>query len=335
MTAKEPLMAQNVHFSQFHLAPVQTNPASIATSNQTQIIFNYRNQSIGAGQAYQTPMVSLIYPWIKKRRIRKAAFGLSFLQDKTGEGGILNTTGGLATLAYNFSLSSQGEVDTLRRYRPFLSLGAQAGYYQRQVNADALTTGSLWNGSNVDPSLPIGEPLEMLNARETFAVVHAGALFYLADNCGETKAYFGVNVQNVNQPESDFFNQASPIPLYYIMSGGINFNVSPYITLQPNVRWVQEKNTREIRTGALAYYNFFGTGSLFGEGKVGAGLWYDTNSALVLGIEVHQPKYFIGFSYDMGASSPVRTLGNTSWELTLGIKLGRRCLEQEAPKEYH
>ncbi|NJO02448.1 MAG: PorP/SprF family type IX secretion system membrane protein [Bacteroidia bacterium] len=310
----------------------------MATSNQVQIIFNYRNQFIGLGQAYQTPMISLIYPWLKQRRIRKAAFGLSALQDKTGDGGLMTTTGGLASIAYNFALSplTLSDAGSAHHYHPYISVGVQGGYYQRNLNFGALTSGNQWDGSQFLDYLPIGEPIEVLNPTQTFSVVHAGALFYLANSCGDAKAYLGVNVQNLNQPQNQIFDRASAIPLYYIVNGGMNFDLSPFFTVQPNGRWIQEKNSREIRAGVLAYYNIFGGNSFFGEGKVGAGLWYDSNQALAVGIEVHQPKYFIGFSYDMGASSPIKTLGSGAWEISLGIKLGRKCLnvpQTDTPKE--
>lgn len=330
------LYAQNATFSQFHLAPSQTNPAMIAMSNQTQFILNYRSQFIQDGQAYETPMFSVIYPWLTRNGSKRpAALGLSVLQDKTGENGILTTTGLSFTGALNFNLSPNKEAN----YKTFLSLGGQVGYFQRRVNQDAITTGSQWDGSSFAGSLPVGEAVEFANATETFATMNFGAMFYLQDDCANNKAFFGVNVQNLNQPANEFFDIASTLPMYYIMHGGINFRLDPAErwTLQPNIRWVREKNTNEYRVGSIAYYNFpqvdGGGKGFLQNGNVGFGAWYDSNSSMAFGVELNKEKYFVGFSYDLGALAPLNTLGSGAVELSLGIKLGKPCKKEGPPKE--
>ena len=326
--------AQNVTFSQYHLAPVQTNPAMIATSNQTQIILNYRNQFIGAGTSYETPMVSVIYPWVKGGVKRKAAFGLSFLQDKTGDGGILTSTGGIATGAFNFNLnpvSKKGEV----KYHKFISIGAQVGFFQRRVNQEALASGAQWDGANFDPNLGLGEQFldnNIFNASLTFPLVNAGALFYMADRCGRQKAYFGITMQNVNQPDIAFFSEESRLNPQLVYSAGMSFDAGYSFSFQPNIRWVRLDKSNEFRIGSLFYYNIQGSAQGFiGQGKVGAGLWYDSNSSMAVSIEVDQPKYFVGFSYDLGASQPLNNLGNASWEISVGLKFGKKCFNDRNP----
>lgn len=328
------LNAQNVNYSQYHLAPVQTNPAMIATSNQMQVIMNYRNQSIGAGTSFETPMVSFIYPWIKGGVKRKAAFGLSFLQDKTGAGGILTSTGGVVTGAINLNLnpvSKSGDV----KYNKFISFGAQAAFFQRRVNQDALASGAQWDGSDFDPNLGLGEQFidnDIFNASKAFPLVNAGALFYMADACGNQKAYFGVTLQNVNQPNTAFFSEKNPLPLQMVYAGGMNFDAGANFTFQPNIRWVRVTTSNEFRLGSLFYYNIQGAEQGFvGQGKVGVGAWYDSNSAVAISLEVDQPKYFLGFSYDLGASAPINNLGSASWEVSLGIKFGKKCFNSRNP----
>ena len=326
--------AQNVTYSQYHLAPVQTNPAMIATSNQTQIILNYRNQFIGAGTSFETPMVSVIYPWVKGGVKRKAAFGLSFLQDRTGDGGVLSSTGGIATGAFNFNLnpvSKKGEV----KYNKFISIGGQFGYFQRRVNQEALASGAQWDGANFDPGLGLGEQFldnNLFNASLTFPLVNAGALFYMADNCGRQKAYFGVTIQNINQPDIAFFSEESKLTPQVVYNAGMSFDAGLNFSFQPNIRWVRLDKSNEFRLGSLFFYNISGSEKGFvGQGKVGAGIWYDSNSSMAISLEVDQPKYFLGFSYDLGASQPLNNLGNASWEISLGLKFGKKCFNDRKP----
>ncbi len=337
------VQAQNVNFSQFHLSPVQTNPAMIATQNQMQVVLNYRNQFIGQGSAYETPMVSVIYPWIKGITKRKAGFGLSFLQDKTGEDGLLTTTGGLATAAFNFNLRpANGGDSTVRKYSMYLSVGGQIGFFQRRVNEEAVSTGNQWIGDGTigealgEPAIPEGE---LFNLSTAFPLMNLGGLLYWADHCGNQKAYFGINMQNVNQPNVAFLGDQNALNPQWVITGGYTFNVGgdlfPVFSIQPNLRWIRIAKSDEYRMGSLFYYNFASgqREGFFGEGKLGLGAWYDSNADMAIGVEVHQPKYFLGFSYDLGASEPLNSLGNAAVELSLGIKFGKKCLEERVPKE--
>ncbi|MEO1655822.1 MAG: PorP/SprF family type IX secretion system membrane protein, partial [Bacteroidota bacterium] len=276
-----------------------------------------------------------MYPWINKRNKRKGAFAASFLQDKTGEGGLMTTTGGLGTGALNFNLTPVAK-DSSHSYNKYISVGFQLGYLQRRINQDLLNSGAQWTGSGFDPTLPIGEQIlddGLFNAQRSFAIYNFGALFYMADRCGRQKMYFGVNVQNLNQPNVAFFSEQNALPLLYVMSGGINFDLNHRVTLQPNIRWVKLRTSNEYRVGTLAYYNFDGGTGFFGEGNLGAGVWYDSNGSISLGTEVHQPKYFLGFSYDLGASASLQNLGNATWELSFGIKFRskNKCLDVGRP----
>lgn len=329
------LYAQDVNFSQFHNAPVQNNPGMIGMSNQTQVIFNYRTQFIGGGNAYETPMVSVIYPWIKGGVSRPMAFGASFLQDRTGENGILRTTGALLTAAYNLNLNPTAPGDSSQLYHKYISVGIQGGFFQRAIDINALTSSSQWDGSVFDGGLPIGENLDLLNASKSFPMVNVGAVFYMANACGDTKAYIGANVQNLNQPDIGFFAASQLVSPQLTITGGYSFDIQDKFSIQPNLRWIQVGNTKQIRGGSLLYYNFFGGTGMFSEGKIGVGAWYDSNNSVALAMEVNQNNYFVGFSYDMGATEKVNSagLGSGAWELSLGIKFGKKCREDRKPKE--
>jgi type IX secretion system PorP/SprF family membrane protein len=327
------LTAQNADFSQFHNAPAQTNPAMIAKENQMQAIINYRNQSIGGGQAYQTPMVSFIYPWIKGGVNRRGAISASFIQDKTGLGGILVANGALLTAAGNFNLTPEGANATrIYNYKKYISIGLQGGFFQRNVDLEALQTGAQYLGNFTD-GLGDSDIAAIANQTKTFPLFNAGGLFYMADACGNTKAYFGIAAQNINQPNVAFFDSKDKMSLKLNLTTGINFNLNPSFSVQPNMRLIQQKNAQEIRIGALTYYNYGGGTGFFSEGKVGVGAWYDSNKQVTLALDVNQPTYQVGFSYDLGATSSLNKLGGGVWELSFAVKFGRKCLDERRSKE--
>ncbi len=323
--------AQNVNFSQYAQSPAQTNPGMITTSNQTQVIFNYRSQYSSAGTAFETPMVSVIYPWIQRGSLKRGAVGLSVMQDKTGEGGLLTTTGALLTAAYNFRLALPDSAT----YTPFLSIGFQGGYFQRSVNEAVLTSDNQWNGNFV-PGLGIGEPIidnSLFNSTRSFPLFNAGVFFYTANTCGNVKAFLGVGVQNLNQPNVAFFSEQDKLVPLYTFTGGYTFDIQDKFSIQPTARYLRQASTSELRLGSMFYYNF-GFGERFvGEGNAGVGVWYDSNSDIILALQVNQPKYSLGISYDMGAFSSLKSTGVGAFEVSLGIKFGKRCLEVGAPRD--
>lgn len=320
--------AQNVAFTQYHLAPAQSNPALIATSNQTRVIFNYRHQFIASGQSFTTPMLSVLYPYIRKKdNKRLAAFGISVLQDKTGEGGILTTTGGLLTSAINLSLNPKSASSS----KMWLSFGVQGGFFQRVINVNALTSGSQWTGSVFDEGLPLTDftGLENQNVNKSFPVIHAGTTFYVSDTCDNVKAFLGIEMRNINQPNISFFNDTEDkIPTYFSVVAGANVFQNEKIIIQPNVRFLQQDKVQSIRAGSLAYYNFSDKGGFVKDGNIGVGLWYDLNNSLAMSLEVNQPKYSIGFSYDMGVTQPINALGASAWEISFGLKFGKKCFNK-------
>ncbi|NJL11713.1 MAG: OmpA family protein [Microscillaceae bacterium] len=93
------------------------------------------------------------------------------------------------------------------------------------------------------------------------------------------------------------------------------------------------EGSNEIRFGPMAYY-LFGSGEGFvGEGSIGLGLWYDSNTDLAIGMEVNQPKFSVGFSYDLGAFGKQKELDGGAIELSLGFKFGKKCLSEGPPKD--
>lgn len=332
------LLAQNVNFSQFHLSPAQTNPAMIANSNQTRIMLNYRNQFIASGQAYVTPMVTVIHPWKKDKRYRRMAFALSAMSDQTGEGGALQTNGALATVAGNFRLNPNGS--DYRQY--YISTAVQGGYFQRSVNPDVFQSGSQWDGSIFDPNLPINEQLDLLNEQRSFPLLNAGLFFYVTDSCDNNTAYLGLSVQNINRPNVGFFSEESAIAYNVSVIGALNIWQNDRFIIQPNFRVVQEANTEgsdfgtfanQIRVGSTFFYKMSDRGGMVKEGKLGLSAWYDDNQALSVGLELDQPSYQLGFVYDLGVGAQVNPLSSGAWEVNFGLKFGKKCPEPRRPRD--
>lgn len=314
--------AQDVNYSQFHHAPMVTNPAAIATKDQMQFAFNYRNQWRGIGQNFTTPMLSFIYPLIKKDeegylKKRWGGIGASFINDRVGEGGLLQTTGAMLAFAYNFSLPKSS----------YLSVGAEGGFFQRRIDVGALISGSQLNGGVVDPNIPFDENID--NSTVTYPLFNTGVMWYKESDRKETKSYLGASFYNINRPNTSFINDLNaPLSFRYIFTGGIRALRSEKFSITPNFRWIEQSNTSQVNIGSLFKYHFSeNAGSLFRSGTVGFGTWYSVNNALILSFEVDTPNYTLGFSYDFNTSQLADAPGAAgATEIVFAIKrtLGRK-----------
>ncbi|MCS6820479.1 MAG: PorP/SprF family type IX secretion system membrane protein [Microscillaceae bacterium] len=316
------LQGQDVNsFSLFHLAPFQTNPALLATSNQMQFLFNYRSQFINAGQAFATPMASVSMPILNKARGKRyGAVGASFLGDRAGANGILQTNG--------VSLAAALNVDAT--YTHHFSLGLQGGYFQRAINANQIQTSDMYV-----PGLGVVSSTteQFDNLTRSFPIFNAGALWYHTgydtDSAEVVKAYIGANFQSLNQPDISFVAQNyDKLSLNYIITGGVNLFQSQVFGVSPNFRWVQQRAASKLNIGALLNYNIHEEMGFLKTGNIGLGVWYSNTSSMVLGLQVDQPSYAIAFSYDLGTNSAINYLGGTAIELAIGVRLGNKKLKR-------
>ncbi len=306
--------AQSVNFTQSNLAPAQSNPAMIGMSNQTQVLLNYRNQFISSGVSYESPMATVSMPFFRNKTDRIGGVGLTFQQDRTGTNGMFTKTGAMLSAAYNHGL---GSSEIGQRH---LSIGLQGAFFQQRIDVNALKSGSQWNGSAFDANIPINENLDVNT--KGFGNFNAGLMYYTSDTCDNVRSFLGVNFQNINRPNLSFIEGTKfKAPIHFTALGGITVLNNDKIQLIPNARYLRNGQASEIRVGATAYYKAQADESK----KIGVSAWYDNNGAVAIAVELNQPKYVVGFSYDMAASNPQSSVGAAAWELTLGLKIGKKC----------
>lgn len=123
--------AQDVHFTQFGMMPINTNVAQTGSFEGTYRIGGlYRNQwSGGISNGYSTPIVYADFNIGGFRKQDWIGIGATFYQDRAGSAQLTNTLGGLAA-AYH---ASMGKSSTL-------SFGLQASFVQRRIQENRLIT---------------------------------------------------------------------------------------------------------------------------------------------------------------------------------------------------
>lgn len=294
--------AQNIQYSQFHHSPLLLNPASVAAKSELLVMLNYRTQLTQTGQSYSTPMLSFVMPFISRKEKDHSAFGrihhvhrwggigVSVLQDeeKGNNQTKLKTTGGQVTYAHNIDV---GGVS-------YVSFGMQVGYFNRTLESDFITESQFVYGG-ADPSLDAGESL--VGTSVGFATFSAGTMLYSEDKHGRFKNYFSLSAYNFNQPNVTFFERAAGkntdlLPLRMVLAGGVRVFDNDRFTVEPNVRWIQQRNSAQVNAGVMT--------KVYPKEEephtsIGAGVWYSANNALVLSFQYHNPHFMLGLSYDL------------------------------------
>lgn len=323
-----PTEAQEVNFSQFQLAPTFTNPAMIATSNQYQFILNYRNQFVGSGETFTTPMASFIAPLINRKEHRRfGALSASIFDDRVGEKGLMRTIGTEVAFAFNIPFDLPLGLPIL--YDSYLSFGVQGGFFRRSIDINAITTGSQWVGNIFDPNAPRNEIF--VNDFVDFRTLNAGFLWYSQDTTEVMRAYIGFSARNINQPNVGFLNvSADRMPISYTFIAGMDAwtSLDGRFSIQPNIRWINFQTINQFNLGSFFRYHFGTSASPKGflkEGSMSIGVWYSTTNGIIGSFGFHQPNYAISMSYDLASirGSRVPTQSGAV-ELTVAVKFGKR-----------
>jgi type IX secretion system PorP/SprF family membrane protein len=191
------LDAQDIHFSQFYLSPMNLNPAltGVMACNH-RFTINYRNQyaSILKSNAYRTIAASYDSR-IPVGRYDNFGWGASLWADKAGESNF-------STLEARAHLAYAKRVAGYRKKSTYVVVGGEGGVAQRRIDFLRLRWGTQNDGGVFDPNLPTQED-DFLRDNFLFADFGAGLLFYSILN--ETdNFYIGGAYSHLNRADQSF-----------------------------------------------------------------------------------------------------------------------------------
>ena len=311
--------AQDIHFSQFYMAPLDLNPALTGVMNcKMRFTANFRNQwaAVLKGNAYNTYMLGYD---------QKVPVGR---YDYFGFGGLAwgDRAGALdfGTLQIKLSGSYSKRLGGSRTSAHYMVFGANAGITQRSINFNNAQFGSQNNDGRFDPTANSGEPAPSPNF--LFADIAAGLLWFsVLDD--RNNFYIGVAGNHLNEANQSFYN-GSIVPLYskYTVHAGAQFGLTRDFFLVPGfVAFFQ---------GPSFQYNF-GTNARFqlsrgrnGNQTFDIGLWSrisnaideegTTFDAVIIQTRFDFENFGLGFSYDVNTSKlREASAANGSFEFSL------------------
>lgn len=314
------LNAQDIHFSQFYMAPLTQNPGLAGALENAEATLNYKTQWAAVTNPYKTYAASGMMRFNRsKNKPNFWAGGLNFFTDQSGDGQFSTTTAAFS-LAYHVSLS---------RYHK-LGLGLQGGFGQGRINFQDLQWGSQYGNGIYNAGTDPGEN----TGNQSFGYVDfgSGLLWSFNNTSGAVKTAtntfnkgcLGFSVFHINQPLYSFVNSGDRLHMKYVFHGHYLISIpNSELALFPGFMYYQQEPAKELLIGSMVRRNIFLKSKYSGFNKGGGaylGVYLRTRDALVISSMLEFSHYSLGISYDINTST-LRSASNGrgGFEVTLRV----------------
>lgn len=305
--------AQDVHFTQYFSSPLTLNPAQTGlTQNDWRASANFRTQWQSVSKTpYISSAVAFDMPLLRGRLPEGDALGIGVLglYDRSGPGGLQNTTIGLS-LAYHkaFGMDKQHT----------LSLGVQGYMVQKSIRFDRLVFGDQYNP--VLQGITAGTTERLGSADLTYPDFNAG-LMYSGRISERATLYGGFAYYHLSRPEEKFMDGSASLKInarYSAHLGG-SIDMNEHTVLYLSAMYQQQGPASELVVGgAVGFIMNPGHHELTRNTIFYLGGWYRYGDAIAPYVGFEWSKMKIGFSYDVTMSTGQHmTGGQGGYELSV------------------
>lgn len=279
------LEAQDLHFTQYELAPVHVNPANTGGFFGTYRVGGlYRDQAsavAGFGSDYRTPFFAMEVNFgFAFRKSDWTALSISFFQDRSGEVN-LGKGGFLASGAYHLKL---GKGD--------LGIGAQFGSVSLSVKnpEKAKFADQLASGASTSPDL-----MKIEQAKASYQDIAGGLAYTLPLTSQKHLMKVGFSVNHLTKPKASLSGTGFGNKLDMLLSahGSFQYHLNEKVDLTPMI-WLRNlKKSNETVTQCMVSYLF----NVEKKIRLNAGLGYRFGDALqvMAGVDFGSLKAQIGY----------------------------------------
>ena len=295
------VLAQDLHFSQFHQTPLLINPALTGTFNgDIRAQLNYKDQWRSMGTPYKTFAFSADAALFRNKwENSHLGVGLSILNDKAGDSEL-----GLTNV--NLSVSGIVSINSTQR----ISGGVQGGFAQKSIDYTDLQ----WDQSS--PLSPDYQPNYSgeSNASQGFsyADLSAGVLWIYTkkETSGGSKNRLmfnaGLALHHINRPGQEFYSKDEKLNSKLVFHGGsyIGLRGKP-IALLPTVLFLKQGPNIQFNLGTMVRYQLKEESKYTGFVKgsaVSLGAHFRTGDALIPSFMFEMGSFAVGISYDVNIS---------------------------------
>lgn len=291
--------AQDIRFSQYFSAPHLYNPAFTGYfKGDVRASANYKSQWVAPFNAYRTIGAGADFA-ILKQRFKGSGFGVGahFFSDQAGDLAF-NTNQMLLSLGYTQKLGSN--------FPNNLSAGFQMTGANRSID---MSKAIYESGSGVGDVVGIDN--------YWYFSMGLGLLWY-AEPADNINFYIGGSAFNLLRPEQSFYTDGrDALYVRYVGQMGLNFAVNDHLDFNASTMYQRQGPFQEFMIGFLGRYDFTPNSSK-NDFKLGVGLWYRMQDAIIPVLRAEYSDFVLTFNYDINTSTLTRaTRANGGPELSL------------------
>lgn len=312
--------AQLPTFSGFWLTPQLTAPTAMAGNDAYQVTAHYGRQGFEESTGYRTFLLSGQIPIYDKANTQFGTLGVNIIRDESGASYLFTTSGAMLSYLYDAEIAQ----------RQHLVGGVQAGYYGRRIDRSKISTNNQFANGNFDPALSSGEQFPDDPSQAFIANVGLG--YYLTDSEGAQLFHLGVALGNANRGSYNYLldyesqSAASPLKAY----AHVRLTSNPFFDVVSDLYWRHESKVHDI-TGGFRVRKGTSTGLSIADHHLGLGLYYSQDHTGVLALQLIQPDWLIGISYDVVfGNKPLQNMQNG-----VEVTLGWRAIRVKEKRKYN
>lgn len=320
LTAPGFSFAQDIHFTQFDMAPLVINPAFTGMfDGQARAAAIYRRQWASVTAPYVTFGASADMPLFTENNGDYLAGGLQLFKDQAGDGNLSNFTG-LLSVAYHKFFGGYSGYGNSERTGSDLAVGLQAGYAQKSIDLSKLYFGDELVGGQFNPGISNEYHLGIGNS-VNYYLVNAGLSFSQA--VSQNFSYvIGLAGNNLNQPNDAIQkkqNSVTGLDMRFTGQLGVNWLAGERFALRPGVLYQYQAAASELIAGTeLNYQVSANPGFENFSTAVFLGGWYRTGDAMMITGGVEFKGFRLGLAYDYNISTlNTSSNGNGGFEIAL------------------
>ena len=289
------LSGQDIHFTQFNLAPLTVNPALTgAFSGSFRIGGLYRDQW---SSTYSTPSFYIDSPILRGfREMDWVGVGVSFVQDRaraeyvptSGSGsstvGLVKQSGALGSISYHLALDKERNT--------VIAVGIQGGTLNRSLDQEFTFEDALLQGGATQERLPDSE------SPTTFLDV-SGGVTVTGRTSGQSFYRLGISMLHINNPRNAVLGAtgAARLPRRFVGYATYNADLNEKFLLIPSVLYQSIGPASELSAQGMLGYKMSEQDLI-----LKAGLGYRVGDALEVLLGIDYKDFRVGASFDLTLS---------------------------------
>lgn len=279
------ISAQDIHFSQFNLSPLNLNPALTGSfDGDYRFIGNHRNQWSSVSTPYSTFALS-----VEKNKFlnNKLSLGLQINQDKAGDSKF-------STFQVNFSGAYKTSIIDSSN---IISSGFQLGFTNRHIDFDPLSFDAQYTGHFYDANLPNNENFSTNS--NIYPNINLGFCYKkLLSNNNSIQS--GFSIYNLNMSNQSFYDENIKLDPRFTFHSTFKYSFDSQIKFLPSVAYIKQGKHSESIISLKTLYILTDFRSIYR--TIWGGVSYRNKDAIFISAGIDYDALKIGVSYDVNLS---------------------------------